>query len=124
MIYNVIFTEYKTHTSFLNLSKEEFFKKLWEWTYEDDLWDYFLDEPEALEKDNIEDLEDWLWNCFIPDSVFHEYEEDTINCYAFVVSSSIDGSITVKDYYFNQDLVNFILGKIEKKYDKKLVNND
>ena len=28
----------------------------------------------------------------------------------------------VEDYCFNQDLVNFILKKIEQKYDKKLAN--
>ena len=122
MIYNLVITEYKTHTSFPNLSKEEFFKKLWEWTYEDDLWDYFIDEPEILEEEHQEDLEDWLWDFFIPECVFHNDEDDTVNCYAFVVKSSINGSIMVEDYYFNQDLVNFILKKIEQKYDKKLVN--
>lgn len=122
MLYNIIFTEYKTHTSFLNLSKEEFFKKLWEWTYEDDLWDYFIDEPEILKDENREDLEDWLWNVFIPDCVFHDDEDESISCYTFVIKSSVNNSIIVEEYYFNQDLVNFILKKIEQKYDKKLVN--
>ena len=120
--YNIVFTEYKTHTPFLNLSKEEFFKKLWEWTYEDDLWDYLIDEPEILKDENKEDLEDWLWNVFIPDSVFHEDEDETISCYAFVTKSSVNNSVIVEEYYFRQDLVDFIYKKIEQKYDKKLVN--
>ena len=107
MTYNIVITEYKTHTSFLNLSKEEFFKKLWEWTYEDDLWDY-LEESNPTNKE----LEDAL-NQFIRDNMFHEYEDDDVDCFAFIN----DGDC-IKEYQIDENIVKFVHGKI-KEYNSK-----
>ena len=105
MIYNIIITEYKTHTSFLNLSKEEFFKKLWEWTYEDDLWDY-IEENNPSE----EDLREALYQ-FINENIFHQYEDDDVDCFAFIVDDS------VKEYQIDEGLFEFIYAKIKEHND-------
>ena len=107
MIYNIVITEYKTHTSFLNLSKEEFFKKLWEWTYKDDLWD-FIEEN----KPDKEYLIYYIDN-FIDENIFHEYEEDEIDCYAFVVD---DGKVYT--YNWNKPLEDFVMKKVKEHYEK------
>jgi hypothetical protein len=38
--YNLVIIEGKQRIPFLNLTEKEFYDKLWEWTYEYDLWDY------------------------------------------------------------------------------------
>lgn len=111
--YNFIITDVnKTINSFLNiLNEEEFLEKLWEWCYEDDLW-YYLDEtPEVL--NNKENLEDWILNQFIPEDLFHRYEDDDLNCFAFTVS---DEKLDVREY--NEDrALTFVLNKIKEHYE-------
>ena len=108
--YNFIITDDKVVHPFLNiLNEEEFLEKLWEWCYED--W-YYLDEtPEVL--NNKEDLEDWILNQFIPEDLFHRYEDDDLNCFAFTVS---DEKLDVREY--NEDrALTFILNKIKEHYE-------
>ena len=53
----IILDNNKVVNPFLNiLNEEEFLEKLWEWCYEDDLWDFLDENPEVL--NNKEDLED------------------------------------------------------------------
>lgn len=113
IIYNfVIIDNNKGINSFLNfLNEEEFLEELWEWCYEDDLWDYLDETPEVLT--NSEELEDYLLNTFIPEDLFHRYEDDDLNCFAFTVS---DEKLNVKEY--NEDrALSFILDKIKKHYE-------
>lgn len=61
--YNLVIIEDKQCIPFLNLSEQEFYDKLWEWTYEDDLWDYIDDDhPDEETLNNAiateEDFED------------------------------------------------------------------
>ena len=108
--YNFVITDNnKGINSFLNfLNEEEFLKELWEWCYEDDLWDYLYETPEVL--NNSENLEDYLLNTFIPEDLFHRYEDDDLNCFAFTVS---DEKLNVKEYDEDRAL-SFILDKIKK----------
>ena len=111
--YNFIITDInKTNNPFLNfLDENEFLEKLWKWCYEDDLW-YFLDEnPEVL--NNEEDLEDWILNQFIPEDLFHRYEDDDLNCFAFTVS---DEKLDTREYDEDRALT-FVLNKIKQHYD-------
>ena len=108
--YNLIIIEFKVQTHYLNLNKEEFFKHLWEWTFEYDLWDNI--ESENL-LSNEEELIDWIWDFVIPQCLFHKYEEDEINCVAFINS---DEKCEVSSYNGDEDLVNFILSRIHKHY--------
>ena len=111
--YNFIIVDYnKAINSFLNiLNEEEFFEKLWDWCYEDDLWDFLDENPEVLNNKN--DLEDWILNTFIPETLFHRYEDDDLNCFAFTVS---DEKLDVREY--NEDrALTFVLDKIKKDYE-------
>lgn len=111
--YNFIITENKVVHSFLNiLNEEEFLEELWEWCYDYDLWDFLDENPEVLT--NSEELEDYLLNTFIPEDLFHRYEDDDLNCFAFTVS---DEKLDTREY--NEDrALSFILGKIKKHYDE------
>ena len=100
--YNLVMIENKTHIPFLNLTEKEFYDKLWEWTYEDDLWDY-IEENNPTE----EELENAL-DQFIRENVFHEYEDDDISCFAFTVEDS------VKEYLIDEGLYKFIYSKIKE----------
>lgn len=110
--YNFIIIEGKVIHSFLRiLDENEFLEKLWEWCYEDDLWDYLYDTPELL--NNSEELEEFLLNRFIPEYLFHHFEDDEINCFAFTVS---DEKLDVSEY--NEDCaLEFVLNKIKEHYD-------
>lgn len=110
--YNFIITEDKVIHSFLNiLNEEEFLKELWEWCFVDDLWDFLYENPEVLT--NSEDLEDYILNTFIPEDLFHHYEDDDLNCFAFTVS---DEKLDTKEYDEDRAL-SFVLDKIKKHYD-------
>lgn len=110
--YNFIITDGKVIHSFLNiLNEEEFLEKLWKWCYEDDLWDFIDDDPEVLT--NSEELEEYLLNTFIPEDLFHRYEDDDLNCFAFTVS---DEKLDTREY--NEDkALTFVLDKIKKHYE-------
>jgi len=111
--YNFIIIDYnKAINSFLNiLNENEFLEKLWEWCYDDDLWDFLDENPEVL--NNEEDLEDWILNTFIPEDLFHRYEDDDLNCFAFTVS---DEKLDVKEYDEDRAFT-FVLNKIKEYYD-------
>ena len=109
--YNFIITENKVTSSYLNiLNEDDFLNKIWEWCYEDDLWDFLNEIPEYL--NNSEELEDYLLSNFIPEDLFHKWEDDEINCFAFTVS---DEKLKVAEY--NEDrALTFVLNKIEEHY--------
>ncbi len=104
--YNLVIIENKQRIPFLNLTEQAFYDKLWEWTYEDDLWDY-IDENNPTE----EELEDSL-DIFIRENMFHEYEDDDVDCFAFV-----DTSEGIVEYQVNKQLLEFVKSKIEEHYD-------
>lgn len=109
--YNFIINEGKVIHPLLNiLNEDEFLEKLWEWCYEDDLWDYLDDTPEIL--NNKEDLEDFLFDRFIPEYLFHHFEDDEINCFAFTTSEE---KLEVREYDESRALA-FILNKIKEHY--------
>lgn len=109
--YNLVIMENKHCIPFLNLTEQAFYDKLWEWCYEDDLW-YYLDEtPEVLK--NSEDLENYLLNIFIPENLFHHYEDDELDCFTFTAS---DEKLDVREYDEDRALA-FILEKIKQHYD-------
>ena len=110
--YNFIINDGKIIHHFLNiLNEKEFLEKLWEWCYEDDLWDYIDENPEVLT--NSEDLENYILDTFIPEYLFHHYEDDDFNCFAFTAS---DEKLDVREY--NEDrALSFILNKIKEHYD-------
>ena len=110
--YNFIIIDGKVIHSFLRiLNEDEFLEKLWEWCYEDALWDFLNEAPEVLT--NSEKLEDYLLNTFIPEDLFHRYEDDDLNCFAFTVS---DEKLDTREY--NEDrALSFILDKIKKHYE-------
>lgn len=113
MIYNVAFVIYKDVSSYTNLTKEEFFDKLWEWTYEDDLWD-FIDETEPTK----EELISYLYNVFIDENIFHTFEDDDTSCYAFCVDVQGTTNITTSifEYSENQELEDYIMSKVLERY--------
>ena len=112
IIYNFIINEGKVIHSFLNiLNENEFLEKLWEWCFEDDLWDYLDENPEVLT--NSEDLEEFLLDRFIPENLFHYYEDDDLNCFAFTAT---DEKLEVREYDEDRTL-SFILNKIKEHYD-------
>ena len=113
MIYNVVFFIYKEGSSYTNLTKEEFFDKLWEWTYEDDLWD-FLDEA----KPTKEDLIAYLDNVFIDEDMFHKFDEDDTSCYAFCIEekSYLNPETKVFEYSWNQELEDYVMNKVLERY--------
>lgn len=104
--YNLVIIENKQRIPFLNLTEQEFYDKLWEWTYEDDLWDY-IDEDNPTE----EELENRL-DTFIRENMFHEYEDDDVDCFAFV-----DTDKGIVEYQVNKELFEFVKSKIEEHYD-------
>ena len=111
MLYNFIITEGKVIHPFLNfLDENKFLEELWEWCYDYDLWDFLDENPEALT--NSEELEDYLLNTFIPEDLFHRYEDDDLNCFAFTVS---DEKLDVREYNEDRALA-FVLGKIKEHY--------
>jgi hypothetical protein len=100
--YNLVILEAKQCIPFLNLTEQEFYDKLWEWTYEDDLWDYIEENnPTKEELENVLDQ-------FIRENMFHEYEDDDVDCFAFTVEDS------VKEYQIDEGLYKFIYSKIEE----------
>ena len=102
----------KTINSFLNfLDENEFLEKLWDWCYEDDLWDFLDENPEVL--NNKDYLEEWILNTFIPEDLFHRYEDDDLNCFAFTAS---DEKLDVREYNEDRALA-FVLNKIKEHYD-------
>ena len=50
---------------------------------------------------------------FIPEDLFHRYEDDDLNCFAFTVS---DEKLNVREYDEDKTL-EFVLNKIKKHYD-------
>lgn len=113
MIYNVVFTIYKETNSYTNLTKEEFFDKLWAWTYVDDLWD-FIEETEPTK----EELVSYLDNVFIDENIFHEYEDDDTSCYAFCVEEKTDliPQTKIFVYNWNQELEDYVMNKVLEHY--------
>ena len=113
MIYNVVFFIFKEGSSYTNLTKEEFFDKLWEWTYEDDLWD-FLDEVEPTK----EELISYLDNVFIDENIFHKFDEDDTSCYAFCIEekSYLNPETKVFEYSWNQELEDYVMNKVLERY--------
>lgn len=104
--YNLVIVEGKQCIPFLNLTEQTFYDELWEWTYEDDLWDY-LEENNPSE----EDLKDALYQ-FIRENMFHQYEDDDIDCFAFIVDDS------VKEYQIDENIVEFVHSKIKEYYER------
>lgn len=115
MIYNVTFIIFKEIHSYTNLTKEELFDKLWEWTYEDDLWD-FIDETNPTE----EELISYLDNVFIDENVFHKWDEDDTTCYAFCVDvqGTINITTSIFEYNWDTELEDYIKDKILECYRK------
>ena len=104
--YNLVMIENKQRIPFLNLTEQAFYDKLWEWTYEDDLWDY-IDEnnPDKEELENV-------LNQFIEENMFHRWEDDDVDCFAFV--NTYEGII---EYQIDDTLFEFIKSKIKEHYD-------
>lgn len=104
--YNLVIIEAKQCIPFLNLTEQAFYDKLWEWTYEDDLWDY-------IEENNLtgEELENDL-DQFIRENMFHEYEDDDVDCFAFV---NTDEGIV--EYQISERLFEFVKSKIKEHYE-------
>ena len=113
MIYNIAFMIHKEVCSYTNLTKEEFFDKLWEWTYEDDLWD-FIDETEPTK----EELISYLDNVFIDENIFHKFEDDDTSCYAYCVEekSYLNPETKVFEYSWNQELEDYVMNKVLERY--------
>jgi hypothetical protein len=103
--YNLVIIEGKQCTPYLNLTEQAFYDMLWEWTYKYDLWDY-------IEEDDLtdEELKNFL-DTFIRENVFHEYEDDDIDCFAFV---NTDEGIV--EYQISENLIEFIKSKIKEYY--------
>lgn len=104
--YNLVIIEGKQCIPSLNLTEKEFYDKLWEWTYEDDLWDY-IEECNPTD----EELEDFL-DQFIRENMFHEYEDDDVDCFAFV--NTYEGIV---EYQVSNELFGFIHNKIKEYYE-------
>jgi hypothetical protein len=100
--YNLVIIEGKQCIPYLNLTEQVFYDTLWEWTYKYDLWDY-------IEEDDLtdEELKNFL-DTFIRENVFHQYEDDDVDCFAFIVDDS------VKEYQIDEGLFEFIHSKIEE----------
>jgi len=104
--YNLVIIENKHCIPFLNLTEQAFYDKLWEWTYEDDLWDY-------LEENNPTDEElEGVLDQFIDENVFHKWEDDEIDCFAFI---NTDEGIV--EYQVGDTLIEFVKSKIEEHYE-------
>lgn len=102
--YNLVIIENKQCIPFLNLTEQAFYDKLWEWTYKYDLWDYLEDNNPSEE-----DLKEPLYQ-FINENMFHKYEDDNIDCFAFIVDDS------VREYQIDKGLLEFIYSKIEEHH--------
>ena len=110
--YNFVIIDDKVISPFLNfIDENKFLENLWEWCYKDDLWDFLDENPKVL---NIRDeLESYLLGNFIPEDLFHKYEDDDLNCFAFTVS---DEKLDTREY--NEDrALSFVLNKIKEHYD-------
>ena len=107
--YNLVIIEGKQRIPFLNLTEQAFYDKLWEWTYEDDLWDY-LDEVSPSE----EELENVL-DQFIRENMFHQYEDDDVDCFAFINDDEI------KEYQIDENLFEFVKSKIKEHNEKQQI---
>lgn len=103
--YNLVVIENKQCSSFLNISEQAFYDKLWEWTYEDDLWDYIDDNN--LNEEELKEAVDQ----FIYENVFHKWEDDDVDCFAFV---NTDKGIV--EYQASEELFDFIKSKIKEHY--------
>ena len=105
--YNFVILDFnKTISPFLNFVDEnEFLEKLWDWCYEDYLWDYLDENPDS------EDLENYILNTFIPEDLFHRYEDDDLNCFAFTAT---DEKLNVREYDKDRAL-SFVLNKIKER---------
>lgn len=103
--YNLVIVGNKQCIPFLNLTEQAFYDVLWEWTYEDDLWDY-LEEYNPTK----EELENVL-NQFIRENMFHKCKDDDVDCFAFIVDDS------VKEYQINEGLFEFVYAKIKEHND-------
>ena len=103
--YNLVIIEGKQRTPYLNLTEQAFYDTLWEWTYKYDLWDY-------IEEDDLtdEELKNFL-DIFIRENMFHEYEDDDVDCFAFIN----DGDC-IKEYQIDENIVKFVHGKIKEYY--------
>ena len=104
--YNLVIIEGKQCIPHLNLTEQEFYDKLWEWTYEDDLWDWIEEN-----NPNKEELEDIVLQ-FINDDVLHKYEDDDVNCFAFINDRGI-----IKEYQIDVGLFEFVYDKIKEYYE-------
>jgi len=104
--YNLVIIENKQCIPFLNLTEQDFYDKLWEWTYEDNLWDYLEENHPTEEELN------YVLPQFINDNIFHKYEDDYIDCFAF---TNNDGYVT--EYEIGDNLFNFIYNKIKEYHD-------
>lgn len=105
--YNLVMIENKQRIPFLNLTEKEFYDKLWEWTYEDDLWDYIDDN-----NPNEEELNNVIYQ-FINENVFHKWEDDDdVNCFAFI---NTDEGIV--EYQISDKLFEFVKSKIKEHYE-------
>lgn len=104
--YNLVIIENKQCIPYLNLTEQEFYDKLWEWTYKNDLWDYL--------EENIptnEELKNVLGQ-FIREDMFHKYEDDDIDCFAFIEDDS------VKEYQIDEELFEFVYAKVKEHNDR------
>lgn len=102
--YNLVIIENKQCISFLNLTEQTFYDRLWEWTYKDDLWDF-------INENNGKEIDDALIQ-FVDENVFHKWEDDDVDCFAFV---NTDEGIV--EYQVSEKLFSFIKSKIEEHYD-------
>lgn len=103
--YNLVIIKDKQRIPFLNLTEQAFYDKLWEWTYEYDLWDYIDENP------NKEKLDNAIYQ-FIDDNMFHKWEDDYVDCFAFVNTDS-----GIVEYQVDDMLIEFIKSKIEEHYE-------
>ncbi len=101
--YNLVIIEGRQCIPYLNLTEQAFYDTLWKWTYEIDLWDY-------VEEDNPteEELEDFL-DTFIRENIFHEYEDDDVNCFAFINDEDY-----IKEYQVDEEMLEFVKNKIKE----------
>ena len=104
--YNLVMIENKQCIPFLNLTEQSFYDKLWEWTYEDDLWDYI-----DYNSPNEEELDNFICQ-FIDENILHKWEDDDIDCFAFV--NTYKGIV---EYQVDDTLIEFVKSKIEEYYD-------
>lgn len=111
--YNLVIIENKQRIPFLNLTEQAFYDKLWEWTWVDDLWDY-IDDSNPTE----EDLNNVLYQ-FIEENVFHKWEDDNVDCFAFI--NTDEG---IKEYQIDNMLIEFIKSKIEETTYSVLASNE